>query len=731
MNITNGTKKAKIGWLHIVVNDTILWLFAVILTLGMTLILSFNLVFPTGLALQVGQPALEDIFAPRSINYVSDVLTKQKEEQASASVSDVYTPLDLSIGRSQLAEALAMFAFIETVRADAQATTETKLNYLSQIEIVSIEEQVALDLLEMSDANYSVAKADILDIIDVMMRQEIRESQLSDFRRIARREASLNLTQRQNNVVTNLAPQFVVPTVFPDEAATTGLREEAVASVEPVSRTISQGQRIVRAGDLVTEVDLETLEELGLLQPESNWQLVLSIFIISLVAITFITLYWQQYHLSLKDSLRYLLALGFIMLLFTLVARIMVSGQPLLVYWFPIIAMSMMLTVIFDKRFALLVTVVMAGLIGYINASSLEVALYVAAGGLLSILTLRDVYAQRINAFFRAGLLATVGHVAVVTIFSLLTQAELPELVELMLIALGNGLLGAALTLVGFFLMGSIFGVTTSLQLQDLSRLDHPLLQELLRKAPGTYHHSIMVANLAEQAAERIKANSTLVRVGAFYHDIGKMKRPPFFTENQEGINPHDSLDPYSSARIIISHVTDGLALADQYHLPDRIRDFIAEHHSERIVKGFYMKALDQVDGDKAQVERSKFKYPGPRPRCRESGIVMLADAIDATATALRPNSVKAIEKLVNSIVDEDLTDGQLDDSGLTLGDVKQLRASFIDTLKGRFHVRVKYPGNEEMMMDEETPLPVSPRVAQPPEPLPQSQEADVVDVVP
>ncbi|MFQ5435098.1 MAG: HDIG domain-containing metalloprotein, partial [Anaerolineae bacterium] len=277
-------------------------------------------------------------------------------------------------------------------------------------------------------------------------------------------------------------------------------------------------------------------------------------------------------------------------------------------------------------------------------------------------------------------------------------DADVVEILQLVLYGLGNGILSAALTMVGFFIMGSVFGLTTTLQLQELSRLDHPLLKELLRKAPGTYHHSIMVANLAEQAAERVQANGALVRVGAFYHDIGKMKRPIFFTENQEGgSNPHDALDPESSARIILSHVVDGLELAKRYRLPDRVRDFIAEHHGERLVQSFYRKALAMSDEGETAVDKTQFCYAGPRPRSRESGIVMLADAIEATSSALRPNTVKGIVKLVNTIVDGDLTDGQLDDSGLTLGDIKQIRASFIETLKGRFHVRVKYPGNEAL----------------------------------
>jgi putative nucleotidyltransferase with HDIG domain len=350
--------------------------------------------------------------------------------------------------------------------------------------------------------------------------------------------------------------------------------------------------------------------------------------------------------------------------------------------------------------------------------------LYFASGGLLAALTLRD--AQRINAFFRAGVVAAVGYMVVILMFRIPQDIAAFELAQLLLFGMANGVLSAALTLAGFFIMGGLFRMTTTLQLQELSRLDHPLLQELLRRAPGTYHHSIMVANLAEQAADRVKANSTLVRVGAFYHDIGKMKHPEYFTENQEGVNPHDNLDPYESAKIIIAHVPDGLALAKSYKLPDRIRDFIAEHHGEWLVWGFYRKAVEQAGGDESQVDVEAFRYPGPRPRCRESGIVMVADATEATSTALRPNSGKAIEKLVNKIVDDDMMQGQLNNSGLTMKDIQLIRESFIETLKGRFHVRVKYPGNEQIeeepapaQLPEPAPTPLLPPLAEAPEPNP------------
>jgi len=682
------------------IQNSILWIFAIVLTAGLTLIFSFNLIAPNILNVEEGLPAPEDIFAPRAITYESEVALSQAQEAARNNVLEQYSRVEEDVGRAQLNLVAQVFTFIEVVRADSQASLETKLGYLQAIESLHLDEQTAIDLLNMNSEDFDGVRIEVGRIVGDIMRERITEgSVLREFQQAAQRDVSLSLTPTQERVVKFIAPRFIVPNMEPDLAATERLREEAAAAVEPYIVTIAQDQLIVREGDLVTERDIEKLTQLGLLQRETDWRIVAGIFVVSLLASVLISLYWYQfYHGRRLGNGRYLTALAAVILVFSLFARLMISTPNLLAYLFPMAALSLLITVLFDVRLAVTVTVMLAAVLGYNAPNSLELTMYTAAGGLLAVLTLHDT--QRINAFFRAGLAAALGYAVIIIAFQFSQSVvDIVPVLELLAYAVINGLLSAALTLVGFFLMGSLFGVTTTLQLQDLSRFDHPLLQELLRRAPGTYHHSIMVANLAEQAAEQIKANSTLIRVGAFYHDIGKMNRPAFFAENQEGVNPHDSLDPFTSAKIIISHVSDGLDLARQYRLPDRIRDFISEHHGQRLVKGFYHKACEMSD-DPESVDTSKFSYHGPRPRSRETGIVMLADAIESTSRALQPNSEKAIEKLVNTLIDEDLTEGQLDESGLTLGDIHLIRASFIKTLKGRFHVRVKYPGNEELEVE-------------------------------
>lgn len=682
---------------------SVLWFFAASVTLGMSFALAFDLVSAPHVSVSVGEPAVEDVLAPYSTTYFSTVLTEQQRQQAALEVEDIYTDLDLNIGRTQSTKAREFFNFIEVVRADALAEPAAKLQYIQAIEDMNLETPIAQDLLDMSTSTYNAAKADILRIIEEIMREEIRENRLSEQRRLAAQSVSFDLTPVQERVVSNLAPQFIAANSFYDEAATERRRANAIAAVPEQEVIVTRGMRILRVGENVTEANREMLEKLGLVKRQTEWREIAGIVIICLLAVTLISLYWQRFFSQLYEANRYLFILAILLLLFAFIAKLFLN-IPLLAYLFPVGALAMLLAVILDLRFAIVVTALLAVVIGFVSQNSLELAVYTAVGGMMAVLTLNDT--QRITALFRAGIIASLSQIVVILLFRLPHQQLLAaELFQLFLVAIANGVLSASLALAGFYIFGGLFGIMTTVQLQDLSRLDHPLLQELLRRAPGTYHHSIMVANLAEQAAERIRANSALVRVGAFYHDVGKMTRPPFFAENQEGVSPHDSLDPHSSARIIMAHVNDGLEMARRYRLPSRIRDFIAEHHGNRIVKSFYNKAVDMAGGDPTQVDVSRFRYKGPRPRSRETGIVQLADAIEATSTALRPNTEAEIEKLVTTLIDDHLRENQLDNSGLTLGDIQKVKESFTDTLKGRFHVRVRYPGDELLAAVETNPL--------------------------
>jgi cyclic-di-AMP phosphodiesterase PgpH len=273
---------------------------------------------------------------------------------------------------------------------------------------------------------------------------------------------------------------------------------------------------------------------------------------------------------------------------------------------------------------------------------------------------------------------------------------DLSGMVNLAISATFNGLLTAILTMGTFSLAGPLFGLTTMLQLLELAHPSQPLLRRLLTEAPGTYHHSIIVGNLAERAAEQIGVDSLIVRVGAYYHDIGKLHRPYYFVENQlDGDNIHDRLSPDASARALIEHVTMGLELGRQYGLPPAVLRFIPEHHGTRLAGFFYRKALKLAGAD--PVDEGSFRYPGPRPRSKEAALVMLADTVEASVRAASNRSTRSLEDLVERAINERILEGELDESSLTLKDLEIIKRSFIRQLQGVYHPRIEYPEPQEL----------------------------------
>jgi putative nucleotidyltransferase with HDIG domain len=373
----------------------------------------------------------------------------------------------------------------------------------------------------------------------------------------------------------------------------------------------------------------------------------------------------------------------------------MIPGHVVLGYLFPLATVSMLVTALVDAEIAIVLTAMLSLLVGFIAGGSLEFAVYAFAGGAVASLRLYRI--EKLNAFLWAGLYGALTNVGVVLIFRLLEQDH--DLVGTLQIAgasVANAVLAMSLTLGGFFLFSNLLHITTSLQLLELGRPSHPLLRELLMNAPGTYHHSLMVGNLAEQAAQAVGANPLLARVGAYYHDIGKMHRPYFFAENQtDGENPHDRLDPETSARIITSHVKDGVQLARKYSLPAEIQDFIPQHHGTALPAYFFHRACDQ-NGGPDNTHEERFHYPGPKPRTREAAILMLADEVEAASRASRPRSPEEIDQLVDKLVRGRVEDGQLDDSDLTLSDLEKVKKTFVSVLQGIYHPRIKYPEDAE-----------------------------------
>jgi putative nucleotidyltransferase with HDIG domain len=505
-----------------------------------------------------------------------------------------------------------------------------------------------------------------------------------------------DLSEEESALASALAQQFIAPNSFFDAEATAAARVKARQSVEPVSRSYEAGENVLREGQSVTAQDLEALDHLGLHQPKTDWSDLIGTTLLAILVTMLLGLYLWRFEPVIWNRPRNLALLAVLIVLFIFTAKVMIPGRTVLPYLFPAAALPMLLAVLAGPHLAVLVAVVIGILVGVLGGGSLELAVYAAAGGLAAALTLDRL--ERLSVFFRAGLYVALVNVAVVLAFRM--AGGVTDVVGMLtLLATGavNGGVSASLSVGGLFLIGNLFDVTTTLQLLELARPTHPLLQLLLMKAPGTYHHTLMVANLAEQAAGHIGADSLLVRVGAFYHDVGKTARPYMFAENQiEGSNVHEKLDVRTSAEIITRHVQDGLELAKRYRLPSRIRAFIPEHHGTMRASFLYQKALQQAGGDASKVDEQAFRYPGPKPQSKETALLMLADGCEAAVRAARPSSVEEISEIIRKVITDRVACSQLDECPLTLHDLDLIRESFTLTLQGMFHPRIQYPELQE-----------------------------------
>ncbi len=660
------------------------------------LLLIFELLPVGQLELQVGQVSPVDIRAPRQITFVSQTLTEKARAQAEQAVRDIYDPPDPKIGRQQTLRLRQILDFIASVRSDPHASREEKIRALASVTDLTLTADLSDRILSFSDAEWSAVAEEAEGVLDRVMREAIRPSDVNEVKTRVSTLVRLTLTEAQTQVVVALVQNLVKANAFLNARETQNARLQAREKVEPVTMTVERGQAIVRQGDIVEPLDMEILETLGLLRPHIKWQDVVGNALLAGLIATLLGGYLSARARALWNDDRQLLVTSLLFLLFTAGARLMVPGHTVLPYLFPGAALGLIISTLFDTQAAVFSSALLSVLVGAIGGGNLELAAYVFAGSVFAILAVQRV--ERISVFVFAGMLATLANWLTVLAFRLPPQRyDWIGLATLFGAGLLNGGLASMIALLGYFALGNLLDIPTALRLMDLARPTHPLMRQLLLKAPGTYHHSILVSNLAEEAAERVVADPLLARVGAYYHDIGKTLRPYFFVDNQtNGENVHDRLDPETSAHIIVSHVKDGVDLARKHNLPRRIVDFIAEHHGTGLATYFYQRAQQSAANGNPHPDPARFQYPGPKPRSKETAIVMLADACEATVRSLRPATAEEIETIVRKLVMERMEEGQLDDSNLTLRELEEIQKAFIAMLQGVFHPRVRYPGQEQ-----------------------------------
>jgi cyclic-di-AMP phosphodiesterase PgpH len=619
------------------------------------------------------------------------VLTQQRQEAARQTISPIYDPPNPAVARQQTALASDILAYIDNIRRGAYDSTQEKMSDLKKITAVTLDDEAITEILAIDSDTWRAIENEVIAVLERSFQGRVTPAELSSVRNTLPTQVGVNFDDQELRVIVAIVRDLLRPNSLENVEATEQARQEAAASVTAVPIRFERGQIIISAGEPVDEVDLEAIARLGLLQPASTrMEGIVRGFLASVIVMVVTGLYAARFRPSLLyREPRLLILLAIIFMIVLAGARLGLGGQ---IYIYPFSVLALLFVSVGGPYMAVIGSIGLAFLVGLMADGSLEITSLVGVGGLIGSLTMRR--SERLNSFFFAGLMVAVSNVAVIALFNLNTATVTsPDLPTKFVYSLLNGILTATAAIAGLYIVTLIFNLPTALKLSELLQPNQPLMQRMLRDAPGTYQHSLQVANLAEQAASAIGANAELTHVGALYHDIGKMINPAFFVENQRDIgNPHDALnDPYRSADIIIGHVTEGDEMAHQHRLPNRLRDFIREHHGTSEVFVFYKQAVALAGDDEAMVDIEDFRYPGPRPQSRETAVLMMADSTEAAVRSRQPKSKQEIAEIVNQVIESKRKTGQLDESDLTINDLNIIRRVFVEILQGMFHPRINY----------------------------------------
>ena len=655
----------------------------------------FSLILPISLRpapslLEIGDVAFQDFHAPRSYSYSSKVLTEEAQNNAEKQVTPVFDPADTKIAQQQLDQLRSIYALIAIIRDDPFATESQKINDLQSIQDLNLFSGVAQTIVELSETRWEKIQTESLRVLELIMRNTIREDQVQNFRRNIIPLISFEFSQVEIEVINSLVSPLVKSnSAFSSEKTQLAI-QTAREAVEPITKYYANGEIIVRSGQVITPAIFEALSELGYFQPQDRLFNYISALLTVTVIVLFVSMYLIRINRSFGEDIKGLSILGIVFLIFLYLARFILPNHAILPYLFPVAAFGLVVSSLYGYEFGLIASFSLSFLTAYDNAADLSSFYFISSAAGIFVLG----RGRRISHFLLAGLaIGSAGSAVVIALRIINQYLDLSGLLTLVAGSFFNGLASVSICLILQSTLSGMLGRITALQLMDLSRPDHPLIQEMLTNAPGTYQHSLQVANLAEQAAKAIKADPLIIRVGALYHDIGKTLNPSFFIENQAGgnINTHDNIDPLKAATLIIRHVTEGLNLAQKYKLPSQISDFISQHHGTTITRYQYSKALKlgKIDSEK---DKNKFRYPGPKPQNKETALLMLADGCEAHARADNPESIEAIRAIVEETIDYSLKENQLVDSPLTLKDISKIADSFTKTLLNTYHQRIPYP---------------------------------------
>jgi len=641
---------------------------------------------PTKFSFEVGQVSDRDIIAPRTISYINKEKTDQLEREVLATVANVYD-LDVNVASQTQQQVNDIFNKARSLTAANNLTRTEKIAKLQGELTLGLPEAVLAGLVDLDPDGLNFCQEQTIHLLNKYYKRGIRPDDIDLARNhIAVEAQELGLSRQSEVVIVGIAQNLLKPNYVLNVQETNRRKQNALASIEPVREIIKQGQVIVRRGDIVTEQQIHIMEELGLHKGQTNELRIFGLAILVMSVMGIAIAYLHKFASNVLEDERQLILLSLIVVGTLVLGK---AAHYISAFAAPLAAGALLTAILIDSRVGLLVSAVLALLYGVIADNNLRAVMAMLLGGVTGVYSV----AKLLHGYS----LTTAGiWIAAVNFLVICATGFVEQLPSLTI--LGQGVLGAisgvaaAVITTGLLpYLENAFNITTPVKLLDLAKPTHPLMQQLLLEAPGTYHHSVLVGNMAEAAAGAVGADPITVRVGAYYHDIGKIKRPMFFIENQVGSeNPHDKIAPSLSTLIVTSHIKDGLEICKEYKIPKVITDIIEQHHGTMLVSYFYRRAAENEHGD--CIVEADFRYEGPKPQTKEAALIMLADACEAAVRSLAKPNINRIEAMVRKIIKERLDDGQLNECNLTLRDLNTIGDIFIRVLSSMYHNRIEYP---------------------------------------
>ncbi|MCX7694551.1 MAG: HDIG domain-containing protein [Caloramator sp.] len=665
------------------INERLKKVVVFLITFIILFLISVLTVIPKKYSLQIGDIAPIDIKAPR--DFEDEEATQEKINKALSEVLPKYNK-DLNIVKKSIED---INELIDNVKLQKEQITDdvSKIENLKKLSKLNLSDDDIRLLLKLSEQEIDVLKKFLNDILIKVLSLDIRENNLDDIKK-AQQDLdfyikSSTLNKNLKDLANSIGVASIKPNMFYDYEKTEEMKQQIRRQIEPV--IIKKNQNIVLKGEVINEHHLNLMAKAGILSQNRKNDFILFVGVTILILSTLILLVLLVKNENINNSNLSFYIITCILLVIT--AILTFAFKIISIYFIPASFLPILSTLIFGPKTGLLLSLINTLIVIIITNFNINVSIMYIMSCILGTFFTSKVHER--NNILLSGLYVGIINFLLVYAINILNNNIYLQALYSSLFVFVNGLVSAIFAIGVLPIFEQVFDVLTPIKLLELSNPNQVLLKKLLFEAPGTYHHSILVGNLAEAAANEIGANALLARVGAYYHDIGKIKRPYFFKENQiTNDNPHDKVTPKLSVSIITSHIRDGLELAQKNKLPTAIQDIIMQHHGTTLVKYFYVQALNEGEN----IVEENFRYEGPKPNSKESGIIMLADSVEAAVRSLNSPTVDDIKNMVEKIINEKLFDNQLSDCPLTFKDIEKIKEVFIKVLLGIFHTRIEYP---------------------------------------